>query len=153
MTSGATKKTLSVMRPDEPRVFSTYVRNFTLVAHESLLHCGPVSGTCVIGFLRLRAGANCGDFARAVHASTPSMWHASPALARTSRLVFNKVHGVPPPGYEYAAVLEAWFASPDEIAEAFDGTTLWQNLPAPIAACLDPEGSVCMLTRVTHKRP
>ena len=43
--------------------------------------------------------------------------------------------------------------TPDEIAEAFDGTTLWQALPAPIGACLDLDRSVCMLTRVTHKRP
>lgn len=147
------EETLRIMRPDEPRVFSTYVRDFTLVAHESLLHCGPVSGICVIGFLRLRSGVNCGDFARAVHASTPSMWRAAPPLARASRLVFNKAHGVPPPGYEYAAVLEAWFGSPEEIAEIFDGTTLWQSLPAQIAACIDVDGSVCMLTRVTHKRP
>lgn len=147
------EETLRIMRPDEPRVFSTYVRDFTLVARESLLHCGPVSGTCVIGFLRMRTGVNCGDFARAVDASTTAMWRSLPALARASRLVLNKVHGVPPPGYEYAAVLEAWFSSPDEIAEAFDGTTLWQALPAPIGACLDLDRSVCMLTRVTYKRP
>ena len=30
-------ETLAVMRPDEPRVFSTYVREFTLVCEERVL--------------------------------------------------------------------------------------------------------------------
>ena len=49
------EETLRIMRPDEPRVFSTYVRDFTLVAEERVLVDGEETGVCVVLFLRARA--------------------------------------------------------------------------------------------------
>ena len=55
-------ETLAIMRPDEPRVFSTYVRDFTLVCRERVLHGAPSSSmalpVAVFGFWRRKAGVS-----------------------------------------------------------------------------------------------
>lgn len=138
-------ETLAIMRPDEPRVFSTYVRDFTLVAHETVLRDGPESDVCVVLFLRAHAGRPLA--ASAFDAAPGTPW----ALAQ--RLVWNRVVGDCPPGYAFDAVVEAWYASLDALAAAFGDAPVWSGLPTPLADAVDTAVSVCMLTRVTHRRP
>jgi hypothetical protein len=45
-------ETLAIMRPDEPRVFSTYVRELHPGLREQVLRDAPRSGVVLVGFLR-----------------------------------------------------------------------------------------------------
>ncbi len=57
-------ETLTIMRPDEPRVFATYVRDFTLVCEERPLRDNPRTTTALIGFLRRSTGRTGADWQR-----------------------------------------------------------------------------------------
>ena len=139
------EETLRIMRPDEPRVFSTYVRDFTLVAQEQVLRDGEETGVCLTLFLRAAPGERlqARDFARV---------SATPWVTAT-RLVWNTVEGEQPPGYEYDAIVEAWYESVDAVAAAFAGPPVWHWLPSAMVETVNTAGSVCMLTRITHRRP
>lgn len=147
------EETLRIMRPDEPRVFSTYVRHFTLVAEETVLQGGEPTDCVVAAFLGLREGAGPADLDRALAAADAAEWLADPAFGAAVRLVLNRVDGTPPPGYDYALILEAWYPSPASAVRAFDATALPARLPRALADCIDPARSVTLLTRVTHRRP
>lgn len=136
------EETLRIMRPDEPRVFSTYVRDFALTARETVLAGGDETGVCVVLFLR---GAPPSAAAFAFGPGSP--WAAA------ARLVWNTVTGVRPPGYEYDAIVEAWFVSVEAVAAAFGEAPVWAQLPAALAGAVDAARSVCVLTHVTHRRP
>jgi len=139
------EETLRIMRPDEPRVFSTYVRDFTLVASEQVLVDGAETGVCLVLFLRALTGQRLQ--ARDLAGAPAAPWSAA------TRLVWNEVAGERPPGYEYDAIVEAWYESIDAVAAAFGSLPVWQWLPPALADAVDTAGSVCMLTRITHRRP
>lgn len=147
------EETLRIMRPDEPRVFSTYVRNFTLVAEEAVLREGEPTDCMVVAFLGLREGTAPDALARALAEADAARWLADPAFGAALRLVLNRVEGTPPPGYDYALILEAWYPGPADAVRAFDATPLPARLPRAVADCIDPARSVTLLTRVTHRRP
>lgn len=147
------EETLRVMRPDEPRVFSTWVRDFTLVAEAGVLRDGEATDCVVVAFLGLAAGCRRADLDGALAAAAAGCWLADPALGAARRLVLNRVDGTPPPGYDYALILEAWYPDSDTAIRAFDGVALPGRLPREVAACIDPARSVTLLTRVTHRRP
>ena len=138
-------ETLRIMRPDEPRVFSTYVRNFALTAREAVIKDGAQTEVCVYLFLKPQSPG-----ALDAVAFVPAL---SSAWAQAQRLVSNRVDGARPSGYEYDLIVEAWYASVDAVAAAFAGQSVWAALPAELGARVDVESSVCMLTRVTHRRP
>lgn len=139
------EETLRIMRPDEPRVFSTYVRDFTLVAREQVLVDGAETEVCLVLFLRAVPG----------RALSPEDFDAKPGSPwqDARRLVLNTVAGHGPPGYEYDAIVEAWFVSIDAVAAAFGDPSVWACLPADLALKVDVVRSVCLLTHVTHRRP
>ncbi len=139
------EETLRIMRPDEPRVFSSYVRDFALTARETVLRDGEETGVCLVLFLRALPGQRLRARQRTGAPATP--W----SLA--SRLVWNEVEGGRPPGYEYDLIIEAWYESVDLVAAAFAGRSVWHCLPSTLADAVDTVGSVCMLTRITHRRP
>jgi hypothetical protein len=136
------EETLRIMRPDEPRVFSTYVRNFTLTASETVVVDGEETGVCVMLFLRGQVLQ-----ARRQDLAPSSPWSAA------ARLVWNTVAGARPQGYEYDAIVEAWFMSVDAVATAFGARPVWAQLPGRVSEQIDAARSVCMLTHVTHRRP
>lgn len=138
-------ETLRIMRPDEPRVFSTYVRNFALTAREAVIKDGAQTEVCVYLFLKPRAPGALDEVVLAPSPSSP--W------AQAQRLVSNRVDGAQPSGYEYELIVEAWYVSVDAVAAAFAGQSVWAALPAELGAHIDAATSVCMLTRVTHRRP
>ncbi|WP_300444700.1 EthD domain-containing protein [Zoogloea sp.] len=147
------EETLRVMRPDEPRVFSTWVRDFTLIAEEAVLRDGEPTDCVVTAFLGLGPGHDHADLDRALAAVDPGLWLADPAFGASRRLVVNRVDGTPPPGYDYALILEAWFPDPASAVRAFGAIGLPERLPRAVAACIDPARSVTLLARVTHRRP
>ncbi|BDI06225.1 EthD domain-containing protein [Sphaerotilus microaerophilus] len=142
-------ETLAVMRPDEPRVFDRYVRDFTLVCREQVLRDAPRSAVVLHGFLRRRPGLSAESLLQAIaEAGSAGPFDAA------QRIVLNEVMDTPPPGYEYDAIVEWWFDSVPAVHQAFGGRDdLRAGLPAPLAQALDGAGSVFLLTRVTHSRP
>jgi len=138
------EETLRIMRPDEPRVFSTYVRDFTLVAQEQVLRAGEETGVCLALFLRAAPDQvlSAEDFG-----APASVWQEA------RRLVWNTVSGNCPPGYEYDVILEVWYDSADAVARAFGDSPVWAQLPGSLSKEIDAVRSVCMLTHVTHRRP
>lgn len=138
-------ETLRIMRPDEPRVFSTYVRNFALTARETVIVDGAQTDICVQLFLKPSVA---GALDEAVFVP-----HPASAWAKAQRLVSNQVHGVRPKGYEFDLVVEAWYASVDAVAAAFGEQSVWDSLPGELGERIDDAASVCILTRVTHRRP
>ena len=162
-------ETLAIMRPDEPRVFSTYVRNFTLVCREQVLRDGPASPVGVFGFLRRNPAVSKSAFDTAWNNGPQDAWLSAPALDNARRVVHNHVVQTPPEGYDYDAIAEWWFDSADAARAAFADSRngnangapdmrskvrdLRCQLPAPYSALVDLKQSVFMFTQVTHQRP
>jgi len=146
-------ETRAIMRPDEPRVFSTYVRDFTLVCREQVLRDAPRTGVVLFGFLRRRSSTPKADFDAAWAGGPADAWLAAPALNRASRVVHNAVVQSPPPGYDYDGIAEWWFSSTETARAAFAGGDIWAQLAPAYAAIADAGRSVFMFTHVTHSRP
>lgn len=143
-------ETLAVMRPDEPRVFDRYVRDFTLVCREQVLRDAPRSAVVLHGFLRWRQGVAAD--ARAGLQAITADGSAGPFNA-AQRIVLNQVVDPPPPGYDYDAIVEWWFESVPAVQQAFGGRDLRDSLPPVLAQQMDVPASVFLFTRVTHSRP
>jgi hypothetical protein len=146
-------ETLAIMRPDEPRVFSTYVREFTLVCEEQVLRDWPRSRTCLVGFLRRRRDLGSAQWKLRLMQTAPASWMTSGAFAGAGRVVHNAVHLPPPPGYEYDSICEWWFDSADEAREAIGARDVREHLPPALAQLAELPRSVFMFTQVTHSRP
>ena len=149
-------ETLAIMRPDEPRVFSTYVRDFTLVCRERVLRDAPAGEVALFGFVRRSPGISKVEFDAAWADGPLDGWLAAPALENALRVVHNSVVQTPPQGYDYDGIAEWWFASADAARAAFDGSgacDLRSQLPAAYGAVADLEHSVFMFTQVSHRRP
>ena len=148
-------ETLAIMRPDEPRVFSTYVRDFTLVCRERVLRAAPAGEVALFGFVRRSSGILKSEFDAAWAGDPPDAWAwlAAPALQGALRVVHNSVVQTPPAGYDYDGIAEWWFASADAVRMAFATGDLRARLPAAYGALADLEHSVFMFTQVSHRRP
>ena len=169
-------ETLATMRPDEPRVFSTHVRDFTLVCGEQVLLDAPPTGVVVFGFLRRNASISKSAFDAAWVDGPKEAWLSSPTLKTARRVVHNHVVQTPPEGYEFDGIAEWWFDNADAARAAFAdsrsaapataaGTAngvvdmrsktrdLRCQLPAPYSVLVDLKQSVFMFTEVTHQRP
>lgn len=144
-------ETLAVMRPDEPRVFSTYVREFTLTCGEHVVRDAPRTDCALFGFLHRGTGIDHGAF-RDAWLDGRADWSHSPALHGAHRIVHNHVEHAPP-GYEYDGIAEWWFDSPRALAAAFAGTGVVAGLPAAYRQLVDWQHSVLIATTVTHHRP
>lgn len=139
-------ETQAIMRPDEPRVFDRYVRDFTLVAHERVL-CAHAPGDAVlVGFMRRLPALGQAAFLKAL-AQVPSPW------PQAGRLVLNAVAPERPVGYDFDAIVEWWFADADALRSALGSRDLREQLSVPIGALCHLETAVFMATGVTHRRP
>lgn len=139
-------ETLATMRPDEPRVFDRYVRDFTLVARERVLHAGPSGDAVLVAFLKRRATVAPDDFERALGL------HAQP-WSGLQKTVLNLVEPQRPPGYDYDAIVEWWFPDAARMLLALAGQRVARSLPALYQAVCTNSASVFMPTRVSHRRP
>lgn len=139
-------ETLATMRPDEPRVFDRYVRDFTLVAREQVLQDGPGGDAVLLGFLKRRAAVAPGDFERAL------CLHTRP-WAAAGRTVLNLVEPQRPAGYDYDAIAEWWFSDAARMNASLAGRPLTSALPVLYQTVCDYPASVFMPARVSHRRP
>lgn len=138
-------ETLAIMRPDEPRVFSTYVRHFTLVCEERVLNDQPRGACVVVGFLKRAAATRDADWQAAAQTAA--------RVQGVGRCVWNRVDATPPPGYEYDAIVEWWFDTPEAARAAVGQSGVKAALPAGLASAASLDASVFMFTQVTHHRP
>lgn len=145
-------ETLAIMRPDEPRVFSTYVRNFTLTCSEHVVRDATRTDCALFGFLRRRADVSTDAFGTAWLDERPA-WTDAPALRVATRIIHNHVVQEPPRGYEYGGIAEWWFDSVQGLQEAFITGSIAAGLPQAYANLIDPGASVFIATHVTHHRP
>ncbi len=160
--------TLAIMRPDELRVFSTYVRDFTLVCRERVLRGAPPGSmplpVALFGFLRRKPGVSSSTFNAAWADGERAGWLAAPALQQAQRVVHNSVVQTPPTGYDYDGIAEWWFDSAEAAHAAFgsagksagahaDPIDVRRQLPEIYGALVDLQHSVFLLTQVTHQRP
>lgn len=146
-------ETLAIMRPDEPRVFADYVRNFSLLCRQQVLHSRlPADAlpqkeqVILIGFLQ-RSDVWRG--AAAMPEQCPPQWQAD-GLSLASRIVCNSVDEPAPTGYGYRYVVEWWF---DAVPQA-EAAARALDISADAQAGEFGWGEhVFMLTEVAHARP
>lgn len=151
-------ETLAVMRPDEPRVFADYVRNFSVLVRQQLLFSRlpqqdfsqqvlpQKEQVMLIGFLQ-RSEEWQG--AAAELSACPPQWQAG-GLGQAGRIVCNLLEEEAPAGYGFRYVVEWWFDTPQQAIAAAQG------LHTDAVACAGEWGwgeHVFMLTEVTHARP
>ncbi len=139
-------ETLAIMRPDEPRVFDRYVRDFTLLAREQVLREGAAGDAVLLGFLRRLPRVAPADFAHAL-AQAGLPW------PQASRVVLNTVEPQRPPGYDFDAIVEWWFDDTEALRAALGTGDLRRALPLLMTAVCDPAAPVFMATGVSHRRP
>lgn len=139
-------ETIAIMRPDEPRVFDRYVRDFTLVASEQVLAEGPKGDAVLVGFFKKQPAVAASTFLQQM-TQTVGAWTSA------SRVVLNTVEAERPDGYDFDAIVEWWF----EDAEALRLALQTQGVQSTAANTWDavcvPMASVYMATGVTHRRP
>ena len=141
----ADPETLAIMRPDEPRVFDRYVRDFTLLCSEQVLRDEPRTDSLLVGFVRRTAGAS--------DVAWDAAKEAAPALPGAGRCVWNTVEAEPPPGYPFDAIVEWWYPGTEAIRRDLGAAGLPAALPAALRSVVDVPASVFMQLRVTHRRP
>ena len=138
-------ETLAIMRPDEPRVFADYVRNFSMLCEQHVLRgdlnettYAPRDAVILVGFLqRESAFVN----ARKAPPSLPAQWSLG-GLDDAYRVVCNTKDEAASAGYGFGYIVEWWFES-IELARGAAGSLEGVS-----------EGDcVFMLTLVTHSRP
>lgn len=144
-------ETLAVMRPDEPRVFADYVRNFSMLCRQQVLQnrlapeALPQNGlVLLIGFLQ------CSEDWLPTNTelvACPEPWRAG-GLENASRIVCNTVDEAPPAGYGYRYIVEWWFDSLQQAKLAVRSVNAVEST-GPYAW----RDAVWMLTEVTHSRP
>lgn len=139
-------ETLAVMRPDEPRVFADYVRNFSMLCREQLLFSSaqakvrPGNGdTLLIGFLQVQSPWS---KATAVdEAALQAVWKELGIEQQALRVVCNLIDEEPPAGYGYRYVVEWWFSGVEQAQAA-----------AAKFHAVGAADDVLVLTTVTHSR-
>ena len=150
-------ETLAIMRPDEPRVFADYVRNFSVLCRQQVLYERMAADAAaallpqkaqvmLIGFLQ-RSDEWLGAATSPV--LCPAQWRMG-GLNQASRIVCNTLDEKAPAGYGYRYIVEWWF---DTVEQALSAA---QSLNVSAAAQDGEFGwgeHVFMLAEVTHARP
>lgn len=145
------EETLRIMRPDEPRVFANYIKDCTVVCTEELIKDDGPTDYCLQYFLKIATGSESDTIQQVLSELLLNKQEA--LFYHATKIVLNTVHGKTPPGYNYAFVIECWFNTESEIASAIGSQSIWNALGAELSSQFSIDTSVCMLTRVTHRRP
>lgn len=145
---------VATLRPDEQRVFSDHVINFTMMAEEIEVVGAPQGRFCLFVFGKRKAAFSRDRFLEywiqnheKLLCVVPSMRHAN------NRFVVNGITDTPPPGYDYDGISELWFDTLEQVGVlAADVRYRSEVLPDLFNFC-EAVSSITMLTRVTHARP
>lgn len=139
-------ETLAIMRPDEPRVFDRYVRDFTLVAQEQVLQSGSQGDAVLVGFFKKDSGVTAAEF-------QSSFGQDSPPWPEVRCTLLNLVEPQRPTGYDFDAILEWWFDDAEALVNAITRKPIHNAMPALHHTVCDNNATVFMATRVSHRRP
>jgi hypothetical protein len=139
-------ETRAIMRPDEPRVFDRYVRDFTLVTHEQVLTELPPGDAVLVGFMRRVPGLAQAEFVEGLTKLT-TPW------PQTGRVVLNVVEPERPVGYDFDAIIEWWFQDAEALGHASMPSDLRMTVALSMGHLCDMDATVLMATQVTHRRP
>jgi hypothetical protein len=138
-------ETQAIMKPDELRVFDRYVRDFTMVAQESVLVAGAPGQAVLVGFLRQVPADHESNLRQAL--SDFSDWNLG------QRLVLNWVQEGQPEGYKFDAIVEWWFEDANQLIERLSQVAVQIQLQTALNNLCHLQSSVFMATQVTHQRP
>jgi hypothetical protein len=133
---------------DELRVFDQLVTNFAFPCVETLLLDGLPGKAAVFVFLPEASGLKDrldGSHADVVHSTLPS-------LAGVTRYAHNHPIHVPAPPFAFGAIVEMWFATPDDAVRALSQGALDPVL-ADLASFARMDEAVTMLTAPCHAFP
>jgi hypothetical protein len=138
-------ETRTIMRPDELRVFDRYVRDFTLVAQERVVHDGPLGEAILFAFIPRAPELALTDFLDALTLACTS-------LSLSPRVVLNAVEAERPPGFDFDAIIECWFADADAMQATIGQHDVRKQLAAAIGSLCQIEKAVLLATGVSHRR-
>ena len=145
---------IETMEPDELRVFSGYVRDFTIICAEEVVLEGPYTEHLAVRFLARRSGVDRKSFV--------ARWSGAGGRALTAldgplrRLVHDHRMFPAPDGYPYDGIEELWFDTAEdrsaffrdeEVAAEFDAQTEVVDLDASVVVFADVTLAVPPLRR------
>jgi len=133
---------------DELRVFDRLVKNFAFPCVETLLLDGLPGKAAVFVFLPESEGLR--DRLDGAHAQV--VRKALPALAGVTRYAHNHPMQIPAAPFDFGAIVEIWFATPDDAIRALSKGALDPVL-ADLGAFADMDRAVVMLTSPCHAYP
>jgi hypothetical protein len=137
---------------DELRVFDRYTPEFSFWCKEARVVDGPVGEAAVFRFLARRPDVSreaydawlTGDYARACAEAAASLG--------IQRWALNQTIDGPPKDFPFEAIDEMWFPTIEEAARALVAPEMTALVEALGAVC-DPERTITMFTRPTHRWP
>jgi uncharacterized protein (TIGR02118 family) len=141
------------MIPDEPRVFSAQVMNFSLFAQEWVEFDRGEGSFALLSFMRRIPGMSRAEFVanwRDRHAPLVLTVPAAERSVRSYRQ--NHVFRDPPPGYEYDGVGELWFENAND-ALALLRDPVWRDrIGGDLAAFTEPTAATTLLVEINHRK-
>lgn len=138
----------SALDTDELRVFDQLVKNFAFPCVETLLLDGLPGKAAVFIFLPAADGLK--DRLDGAHSEVAR--NTLSALAGVTRYAHNHPMQVPAPPFDYGAIVEMWFARPEDAVRALSKGALDPVL-ADLATFADMDKAVVMLTSPCHAWP
>ncbi len=133
---------------DELRVFDRLVTNFAFPCVETLLLDGLPGKAAVFVFLPEASGLK--DRLDGAHADVVRA--ALPGIAGLTRYAHNHPMHIPAPPFAFGAIVEMWFAAPDDALRALSQGML-DPVFADLATFAPMDEAVVMLTSPCHSFP
>ncbi|MCB2062057.1 MAG: EthD domain-containing protein [Novosphingobium sp.] len=137
----------SALDTDELRVFDQLVTNFAFPCVETLILDGLPGKAAVYIFLPS------GDLKARLDGAHADLVRATlPELSGLTRYAHNHPIQIPAAPFDFGAIVEMWFATPDDAARALKDGTL-QPVLDDLGTFADMEKAVVMLTSPCHAYP
>jgi uncharacterized protein (TIGR02118 family) len=137
------------MIPDERRVFSTLVLEFSLFAHEWVELDRAEGSYVLVSFLRRKSGTSRAAFIERWRNRHAPLLLGVPAADRTLRgYRQNHVVGEPPRGYEFDGVAELWFDTPEDALALLADPAYRERIGGDLAQFSEPAAAVTLLAEI-----
>lgn len=149
---GFSKEQRALIDQDELRVFDRYTPEFSFWATESLVRPGKPGEAAVFRFLKRRDGVSRADYDAYLKNDYARVCAEIADGIGAVRWALNNTVDGPPVDFPFEAIDECWFESIEEGAAALRSPTM-DKLTDSLAAVTEPERSITMFTRPTHRWP
>src|SRR5262249_43209206 len=131
---------------DELRVFETHTPNFSFHCQEVLAHGAAPGAAAVVRFLPRRSGTSREAFLERLNGRHADIAiAAAEAAGSVTRYVHDALREEPPPGYPFDAIVETWFAAPEDAVRSL-GDPGFAAVRQDLETFCDPDRSVALLT-------